>query len=39
MAITAEQKQQLFDYMKNEHGITLLESDMYEIELILRKTD
>ncbi len=37
-SITSEQKQKLFNYIKTEHGVTLLESDIHEIELIL-KTD
>jgi len=29
--------QKLFDYMKNEHGVTLLETDMIEIERIVKE--
>lgn len=32
--------QKLFDYMSREHGLTLLDSEMHEIELIVRaRTD
>lgn len=29
--------QELFDYMSREHGLTLLESEMHEIELIIAR--
>ena len=31
-------RQDLFNYMKNEHGVTLLETDMIEIERIVMKS-
>ena len=30
--------QELFNYMSREHGLTLLESEMHEIELIVART-
>jgi thymidylate synthase len=31
--------QKLFDYMSKEHGVDLLETDMQEIERIVRESD
>mgnify|MGYP001255324702 CR=1 FL=1 len=33
--MTKKQRQKLFEHMMNEHGITLLDSEMMEIEAII----
>lgn len=39
MNINPEIRQQLFDYFLQEHGITLLESDINEVINILTQAD
>lgn len=35
----AETQQKLFDYLSKEHGVTVIESDMKEIEYIVCEPD
>lgn len=35
MKTSAMRNQELFNYLSREHGLTLLESEMHEIELIV----
>ena len=38
MKTSAMRNQELFNHMSREHGLTLLESEMHEIELIVART-